>query len=648
LTRSFQSNNMSQAVLSSQLAVENKLVNSTSQPLSGAGYCLNFDNAAAVSTPLTISDFKEVSLEFLVKGCSHGGVIMSIATENITFALSDGDTRAFTKLYPNPDGTPSVFMQSLFRPLIGSTISLSHLDSLEWRSASYSLDGDGNKMTLLTLASPVDFRTLTINATTGSWSSSTLHVHFGRFAYDTGITLQLNQWNQITLVWISKEVQLFVFNANGTSSSKTMALGDSVLVNRARIGLGTWLTSLDAGVPPGVAYCGQLDELRLWNRRSNLFIVQQGLNLNIAAGTPGLVGLWKFNEGSGIIAYDDLTRTAFIFAELTPPVWSVSDDYAIPLEHAFSVSYLALPKTSSVTPIMMLYRRALSENFGTVWPTSINPMGLSVEQQANTVLKCSTWMSGAVMILCENLYPTPAQFYWFSCLRETALNGNLTFGLRAVFSFATYCQSIIPTPIWPAQSLCNEGSLTTWIGPDCDISCYFGVAALNSNGSTYCKCDAIHYGPDCSAICPGVEEGLLCGGHGECNSIDGTCLCHPRWMGDALCSSCSTGWVGSDCSVAISSLPNSTATPGVCVSFGDPHISTFSGTNYNMNTPGTFVLMRSPQTMVQALQVPCVGTRTCIRNDEVTIQANSITVIVYAPVDGTNYPLMVTNVVMAF
>jgi len=639
-TRSFLSGNMSQTLLSAQLSVSNKPPNITNQAFSGAGYSLKFDNSKAVSMPLQVGDYEDVSLEFLVKSCSHGGVIMSVATENITFALSNGDTRMFTQLYPHPDGSSFLYMQSLFRPLIGSTITLSNLGSVLWRPVSYT---PHSKLTLLKLVSNVAFNSLVINATTGTWSSSTLHVHYGQHTYDTGIELQIEQWNQITVVWSGTEVQLFVFYSNATYFTKVMALGNSVFVDGALIGLGTWLTSLTAGVPPGVAFCGQMDEFRMWNRRTNLFVVQQGLNLNIVAGTPGLLSLWKFNEGVGSIASDDIAGNAFIFAALNPPEWTVSDDFAVPLTPSLSSPLKAPPKTSVITATMKLYRRDV-HYFGTVWPTNINPMSFTADQQERTLLKCTTWMSALLGAnLCGSLYPTPAQFYWLSCLRETVLNADIMFGLRSIFSFAKYCQSSLSTAVRPGQTLCNEGIKTTWIGPNCDISCYFGGEALDSNGTTYCKCDPFHYGPDCSSICPGVEEGLLCGGHGECNSLTGDCVCHSQWMGSPVCDSCSPGWLGSDCSVAISTLPNSTTIPGVCVSFGDPHMTTFSGTNYNMNTAGAYVLMRSPQTLVQVLQVRCTGTRPCIRNEEVTIQAGSVTVSAYAPTDGTNYPLVTTD-----
>jgi len=73
-------------------------------------------------------------------------------------------------------------------------------------------------------------------------------------------------------------------------------------------------------------------------------------------------------------------------------------------------------------------------------------------------------------------------------------------------------------------------------------------------------------------------------------------------------------------------------------------MTTFSGTNYNMGMAGTYVLSRTPGTLIQSLQVPCAANGPCIRNDEVSVQAGPVIVSFYAPADGTNNLLVAYDI----
>ena len=338
------------------------------------------------------------------------------------------------------------------------------------------------------------------------------------------------------------------------------------------------------------------------------------------------------------------------------PVWIISDDTAVSVTPAFSTS-IALPAViqTVVTPAMTagLARRSVSSGatlFSTVWPTNLGTYGLSADMQQQALDDCTSWFSGPMEADCAGLYPTPAEFYWVSCLRQVALSGNNTQGLQAALTFALYCQTTLGLTVWPAQSLCNDGLAAARIDPDCTTPCVYGLAATTSNNSVYCQCDALHFGSDCSQLWLGVSANVLCSEHGVCDSVHSGCMCDDRWRGDALCSTCTPGWVGTDCSVAISTLPATLGgalnvpAPGVCVSFSDPHMTTYSGTNYNMDSAGTYILSRTPGTLIQALQVPCAANGPCIRNDEVSVQSGSITVSFYAPADGTNNMLVAYDI----
>ena len=71
-------------------------------------------------------------------------------------------------------------------------------------------------------------------------------------------------------------------------------------------------------------------------------------------------------------------------------------------------------------------------------------------------------------------------------------------------------------------------------------------------------------------------------------------------------------------------------------------MTTYAGTNYQMRSTGAFILSRTPDTLIQTLQVPCFATAECVRNDQIVIQAGQVTVSVFAPVDFSNNLVIVT------
>jgi len=235
--------------------------------------------ATAESMPLrNIVPPATLSLELLVKAHQSGGTIFSVAS-NVTFAVTCGDVRSFARVIANPDRSASVIMQSLFRPILGSIVTLSHTGNATWKAVSYGSDPAGNKLTLLSLdpSSFTPFSSLPVNSTSaGMWTTDTVQIHYGSRSYDTGIALEVSNWNQLSLVWAGDEVDVYVFDAVGVYSQRSFVLGPSVFVNGAVVGLGRWETSARSGVPPGVEFVGEVDELRLWSRLSDLFVVTEG------------------------------------------------------------------------------------------------------------------------------------------------------------------------------------------------------------------------------------------------------------------------------------------------------------------------------------------------------------------------------------
>ncbi len=90
-------------------------------------------------------------------------------------------------------------------------------------------------------------------------------------------------------------------------------------------------------------------------------------------------------------------------------------------------------------------------------------------------------------------------------------------------------------------------------GFDSEICSGHGVCDDGVDGDGSCKCDGNWGGEDCSVckdgyfgkkcdgLCPGVEKGAVCGGHGKCNDGvdgDGVCTCNNHFTAESGCTTC--------------------------------------------------------------------------------------------------------------
>jgi len=79
------------------------------------------------------------------------------------------------------------------------------------------------------------------------------------------------------------------------------------------------------------SFCGLIDEVRLWDVARSQAQIQSGLYRVLRGDEPGLVGYWRFNEGSGqevhdLAGYDNYGRLgASSDKDAQDPQWALSD-----------------------------------------------------------------------------------------------------------------------------------------------------------------------------------------------------------------------------------------------------------------------------------------------------------------------------------
>ena len=424
-------------------------------------------------------------------------------------------------------------------------------------------------------------------------SEKEVRLVYGSVEIKTGLSLNVDIWSKITLVWSKSTnvLQLYYQNFADLFLLRTYQLKTRIFLNQERIYVGEWKSGNNRKAKaPTSDFEGEVDEIRIWNRVSVPDLVRRNWNINANVTFPGLIHLWKLDHVEGLTAVDSISGKLLHLPIFNKPSWEFSN--------------LPIPKNSLVNDVSFL--------------------NSEIETQAEKFCY-SVILSGPLNNNCRLLGPAVADSYYKICLLAISSTNNISMAIEAVMSFADFCQESLSLTFWPARELCNRFAnhyFRGWIGASCDISCIFGTPQI-INGSTICICSGSYWGPACDKLCPG---GLwnVCGNHGKCDSANGSCECDARWKGHlknnaswALpCSVCTHGWRGKDCSIGIEhSFSNSTflAKFAICAVFGDPHVTSFNRTNYHLGITGAFDVFTSTSSSLQMLQVPCANSQSCRR-----------------------------------
>ena len=439
----------------------------------------------------------------------------------------------------------------------------------------------------------------------------TLVITYSGSMFHTGLTLDIGQWNQISLVYMKLVgiLHFYFFSFSGEVKVRVFKLDSHVFTNGGVLAIGQWQPSPGSdNLLPESSFVGEIDEMRIWKRRTNPDLVKGNWGLNVQADTyPDLLHLWKFNQAEGRVIRDLRGKSDLLTIKFHEPLWSFSD--------------------ANIPP-----RR----------PTNTAFVKAKLRQDAESFC-FSLILSGSLYAKCEALTIQVAQFYYKACLHDISLSLDLHSAVHAVVTFADFCQSSLELIEWPAKSLCHHFVLQRfpyWIGLRCTTKCVFGYSIPDVNGTegVSCMCEPSYWGEDCSSLCPGGLR-RTCNGHGVCNVMNGTCECDPHWKGNITnvsvedqttlpCSKCSDGWTGIDCSVADQSPIVESSETQMALNFGDPHFTSVSGVNFHFEVPGAYQLINSSAFVAQVLIVPCNNRMSCRRISEIALRTSQVILFV--------------------
>ncbi|XP_070533132.1 uncharacterized protein [Ptychodera flava] len=416
-------------------------------------------------------------------------------------------------------------------------------------------------------------------------SEGTVKIYVDNEAFDTGLILETDNWNHISIVWKQNigQVYIYVISTDGTVNFYTFFTTLAVFGDHSTISFGAWQPSQDESVtkPTDLVFVGEVDELKVWKRALTSLEVEQGWFVNILPGTAGLAALWKFNEGEGDVVYDLIGGANFYFIKqswhLSYPIWRFS--YA-------PINLLVVQYT---------YVFASTE------------LELSVYDHCTEVIRTSDIAS-----TCSDLSSSTFDFYFKSCQFDMGWSGSYYGSFAVTVSLSDYCHLALEPTVWPAKTLCNAFPgipFPVWSGTTCDVQCYFPGSSTPDGES--CTCAAGYWGTICDSVCRGGSISP-CSGHGICARNSGDCECEDNWKGSAECSQCTEGWKGSDCSLPVTPVTPSD-TMRHCFVSSSGFFTLFDGASITFRESGEYLMYKDHGggAQVHVQQTACNNQEVC-------------------------------------
>jgi hypothetical protein len=148
---------------------------------------------------------------------------------------------------------------------------------------------------------------LDFGTTTGGTIDPYTNGTFDNDNQPSGITdFTTDQWIHFAMTYDQTAVMLYV-NGNyvaGMQGSRRTVTGGMLATARTMLTIG--------GNPRGAYFSGKLDEFRMWNVARSQADIMAKMNTTVASDEPGLVGYWKFDDGTGTTAMDSVTSTGHV------------------------------------------------------------------------------------------------------------------------------------------------------------------------------------------------------------------------------------------------------------------------------------------------------------------------------------------------
>ena len=410
---------------------------------------------------------------------------------------------------------------------------------------------------------------------------------------ESNVTLMADTWNTLIFSYYSAtgDMDMYRISDGGAIIKKEFGLSAWLFNSTGILSFGHWHpTSNGYSYTEPSPFSGRLDNFMVWGLAVEGSQTYDLYQMDPALASGSLLYNFQFDEGYGSSTSDAIGyATAYIpqYPWLAPD-WLPSD----------------LVYTNVNSPdveYVYFYNATLQQEAEDFCATSLLPDSSSID------------FLGITNVTRE--------FYYLHCLQSVAATRDTTAGYNAILELYTIGEVSHAWPNSVASSLCSHLSVETLNGTTCPSSCKFGF----DDGSGGCTCARGYYGAPCDSVCPGDSDNP-CSNHGDCES-GGTCTCWWNWQGDSVCSSCSSGVTGTNCTVLDTSSLSSGSKKVAAVS-SNGYYMTFGGQQISfIGETGAFLLFSSSTLNidVHVYQVSC-HYGSCIAAVSVSTSSTSVVV----------------------
>ena len=423
-------------------------------------------------------------------------------------------------------------------------------------------------------------------------------------SFDTGLSLQEEEWNKVVIAYKGETGMLdsYVFNSDGVPRRDSIMLPTDMFTEDGTLALGQWQPPRNGRkLERPDSFDGAIDSFLVWGIRVEIALIKDVWNMNLHDAANLLNANWQFDDGRRYLAVDSLQGYGLRLPgrPWISPQWVPSD---IPAR-----------KTIDVNPLPDTCKHE--------------------RQRLDATTVCEFLIRNTSMTQqCMSLNSAVIDMYMMFCQQEVCINnGDMSTARKVALDFADVCMYTSSLAAWPGLEVCDTGG-DLRRGTQCYDECRFGTTSTSGQ----CDCDDGYTGPHCDELCPGGTRSP-CSLHGRC-TVAGDCDCEHNWQGHD-CNSCAENWYGSDCSVLVvtSSLQQYTTTK---VAFVTPTATyhTFDQVQFVVgNKIGVFSALQlsGDRVKLQIHQVLC-DLPACV--DAVALQVDGDSVTVYAETDTKYWP----------
>ncbi len=424
-----------------------------------------------------------------------------------------------------------------------------------------------------------------------------LKISSGDIYINTGLHLQLDNWNEINLYWdmLTSLLELYVSLPNGETRIVAFTMREGLFSNIGILTIGETGEGIVLPTDPGI-FKGFIDDLRIWTRPHNPSIVTRAANHPVTYLSSDLELWWDFSEGTGLSSTERLTGLALnATSAFNPPVWVTSDLDT----HLISQVPVGLQDDTRI--------------------------GLPLD---SAVKMCMQALNNShVNQICSSMPVNYSYLFLQDCIQAVVISGQADNADWVMAQYIALCVASQQLPMSP-----TSGS-----------ACVFG----HYTDENSCECQYGFWGSYCHLACPTPASGAVCSNHGYCVPHVGSCHCFPHWqhsksfelgnftsLYEALddrqytCSSCSFGWYGTDCGIAVVGDLQVRAL-SVHVAVVVRHLVTIlDGAVVEMVLPGRYQLLAWNDVSVHVLMTSYSGNHLTRSIQEVSVSIASTTVSV--------------------